>query len=79
MRYGCYFSRNGKEMIGMRSSLTLIPLLVLGGFIAIIAAIAAIIITESNKKKKQNELRLKMLMANDTKPSKNDDNSEEKQ
>ena len=66
-------------MIGMRSSLTLIPLLVLGGFIAIIAAIAAIIITESNKKKKQNELRLKMLMANDTKPSQNADNSEEKQ
>ena len=63
----------------MRSSLTLIPLLFLGGFIAIIAAIAAIIITESTKKKKQNELRLKMLMANDTKPSKNDDNSEEKQ
>ena len=63
----------------MRSSLTLIPLLVLGGFIAIIAAIAAIIITESNKKKKQNELRLKMLMANDTKPSQNADNSEEKQ
>ena len=66
-------------MIGMRSSLTLIPLLVLGGFIAIIAAIAAIIITESIKKKKQNELRLKMLMANDTKPSQKDDNSEEKQ
>lgn len=66
-------------MIGMRSSLTLIPLLFLGGFIAIIAAIAAIIITESNKKKKQNELRLKMLMANDTKPSQNADNSEEKQ
>ena len=63
----------------MRSPLTLIPLLFLGGFIAIIAAIAAIIITESTKKKKQNELRLKMLMANDTKPSKNDDNSEEKQ
>lgn len=63
----------------MRSSLTLIPLLFLGGFIAIIAAIAAIIITESNKKKKQNELRLKMLMANDTKPSQNADNSEEKQ
>ncbi len=66
-------------MVGMRSSLTLIPLLFLGGFIAIIAAITAIIITESNKKKKQNELRLKMLMANDTKPSQNDDNSEEKQ
>lgn len=66
-------------MIGMRSSLTLIPLLFLGGFIAIIAAIAAIIITESTKKKKQNELRLKMLMANDTKPSQKDDNSEEKQ
>ena len=63
----------------MRSSLTLIPLLFLGGFIAIIAAVAAIIITESNKKKKQNELRLKMLMANDTKPSQNADNSEEKQ
>lgn len=63
----------------MRSPLTLIPLLFLGGFIAIIAAIAAIIITESNKKKKQNELRLKMLMANDTKPSQNADNSEEKQ
>lgn len=63
----------------MRSSLTLIPLLFLGGFIAIIAAIAAIIITESTKKKKQNELRLKMLMANDTKPSQKDDNSEEKQ
>ena len=63
----------------MRSSLTLIPLLFLGGCIAIIAAIAAIIITESNKKKKQNELRLKMLMANDTKPSQNADNSEEKQ
>ena len=63
----------------MRSSLTLIPLLFLGGFIAIIAAITAIIITESNKKKKQNELRLKMLMANDTKPSQNADNSEEKQ
>ena len=63
----------------MRSSLTLIPLLFLGGFIAIIAAIAAIIITESTKKKKQNELRLKMLMANDTKPSQNADNSEEKQ
>ena len=63
----------------MRSPLTLIPLLVLGGFIAIIAAIAAIIITESTKKKKQNELRLKMLMANDTKPSQKDDNSEEKQ
>ena len=66
-------------MIGMRSSLTLIPLLVLGGFIAIIAAIAAIIITESTKKKKQNELRLKMLMENETKPSQYDDNSEEKQ
>ncbi len=66
-------------MIGMRSPLTLIPLLFLGGFIAIIAAIAAIIITESTKKKKQNELRLKMLMTNDTKPSQNDDNSEEKQ
>lgn len=66
-------------MIGMRSPLTLIPLLVLGGFIVIIATIAAIIITESTKKKKQNELRLKMLMANDTKPSQNDDNSEEKQ
>ena len=66
-------------MVGMRSSLTLIPLLFLGGFIAIIAAITAIIITESNKKKKQNELRLKLLMANDTKPSQNDDNSEEKQ
>ena len=66
-------------MVGMRSSLTLIPLLFLGGFIAIIAAIAAIIITESTKKKKQNELRLKMLMANDTKPSQKDDNSEEKQ
>ena len=66
-------------MVGMRSSLTLIPLLFLGGFIAIIAAITAIIITESNKKKKQNELRLKMLMANDTKPSQKDDNSEEKQ
>ena len=63
----------------MRSSLTLIPLLFLGGFIAIIAAIAAIIITESNKKKKQNELWLKMLMVNYTKPSQNDDNSEEKQ
>lgn len=63
----------------MRSPLTLIPLLFLGGFIAIIAAIAAIIITESTKKKKQNELRLKMLMANDTKPSQNADNSEEKQ
>lgn len=63
----------------MRSPLTLIPLLFLGGFIAIIAAIAAIIITESTKKKKQNELRLKMLMANDTKPSQNDYNSEEKQ
>lgn len=48
-------------MIGMRSPLTLIPLLFLGGFIAIIAAIAAIIITESTKKKKQNELRLKCL------------------
>lgn len=47
----------------MRISLTLISLLYLGGFIAIIAAIAAIIITESNKKKKQNELWLKMLMA----------------
>ena len=57
----------------MRSPLTLIPLLFLGGFIAIIAAIAAIIITESTKKKKQNELRLKMLMANDTKPSQNDE------
>lgn len=66
-------------MIGMRSPLTLIPMLFLGGFIVIIAAIAAIIITESTKKKKQNELRLKMLMANDTKPSQNDDNSEEKQ
>lgn len=66
-------------MIGMRSPLTLIPLLFLGGFIVIIAAIAAIIITESTKKKKQNELRLKMLMANDTKPSQKDDNSEEKQ
>lgn len=53
----------------MRISLTLISLLYLGGFIAIIAAIAAIIITESNKKKKQNELWLKMLMANYTKPS----------
>lgn len=63
----------------MRISLTLISLLYLGGFIAIIAAIAAIIITESNKKKKQNELRLKMLMVNYTKPSQNDDNSEEKQ
>lgn len=63
----------------MRISLTLISLLYLGGFIAIIAAIAAIIITESNKKKKQNELWLKMLMVNYTKPSQNDDNSEEKQ
>lgn len=63
----------------MRSPLTLIPLLFLGGFIVIIAAIAAIIITESTKKKKQNELRLKMLMANDTKPTQKDDNSEEKQ
>ena len=63
----------------MRISLTLISLLYLGGFIAIIATIAAIIITESNKKKKQNELRLKMLMVNYTKPSQNDDNSEEKQ
>ncbi len=66
-------------MVGMRISLTLISLLYLGGFIAIIAAIAAIIITESNKKKNQNELWLKMLMANYTKPSQNDDNSEEKQ
>lgn len=63
----------------MRISLTLISLLYLGGFIAIIAAIAAIIITESNKKKKQNELWPKMLMVNYTKPSQNDDNSEEKQ
>lgn len=63
----------------MRISLTLISLLYLGGFIAIIAAIAAIIITESNKKKKQNELWLKMLMANYTKPSQKNDNSEEKQ
>lgn len=63
----------------MRISLTLISLLYLGGFIAIIAAIAAIIITESNKKKKQNELRLKMLMVNYTKPSQKNDNSEEKQ
>lgn len=63
----------------MRSPLTLIPLLFLGGFIVIIAAIAAIIITESTKKKKQNDLRLKMLMVNETKPSQNDDNSEEKQ
>lgn len=66
-------------MVGMRISLTLISLLYLGGFIAIIAAIAAIIITESNKKKKQNELWLKMLMANYTKPSQKNDNSEEKQ
>lgn len=63
----------------MRISLTLISLLYLGGFIAIIAAIAAIIITESNKKKEQNELWLKMLMANYTKPSQKNDNSEEKQ
>lgn len=63
----------------MRISLTLISLLYLGGFIAIIAAIAAIIITESNKKKKQNELWLKMLMVNYTKPSQKNDNSEEKQ
>ena len=66
-------------MIEMGSSLTLIPLLFLVGFIAVIAAIAAIIITESNKKKKQNDLRLKMLMMNDIKPSQNDGNSEEKQ
>lgn len=66
-------------MVGMRISLTLISLLYLGGFIAIIAAIAAIIITESNKKKKQNELWLKMLMANYTKPSQKNDNPEEKQ
>lgn len=66
-------------MVGMRISLTLISLLYLGGFIAIIAAIAAIIITESNKKKKQNELWLKMLMVNYTKPSQKNDNSEEKQ
>lgn len=66
-------------MVGMRISLTLISLLYLGGFIAIIAAIAAIIITESNKKKNQNELWLKMLVANYTKPSQNDDNPEEKQ
>lgn len=63
----------------MGSSLTLIPLLFLVGFIAVIAAIAAIIIIESNKKKKQNELRLKMLMMNDIKPPQNDGNSEEKQ
>lgn len=63
----------------MRISLTLISLLYLGGFIAIIAAIAAIIITESNKKKKQNELWLKMLMVNYTKPSQKNDNPEEKQ
>ena len=66
-------------MIELGSSLNLIPLLFLVGFIAVIAAIAAIIITESNKKKKQNDLRLKMLMMNDIKPSQNDGNSEEKQ
>ena len=48
-------------------------------FYSIIAAIAAIIITESNKKKKQNELWLKMLMVNYTKPSQKNDNPEEKQ